>query len=235
MALRLVAFSHDSQQSMSGSDDEVVKILDAVSGSCLQTINMGTSIHSYRGHFVHFLRDVGKTYSELPLPPKDLDLVILHPRRSEGVEQIYQQSATASDVCQLPEDGNVFDQLNIHDVTESENLAAELGPTEEPGEGCVVVGEAAVPNMLIHDSKLNQLQGQVNDAAVEHEPSALETGRKSGRFPLKQHTCCFGFRVEQKLALGLYLVKSAPEMPHLLASSAQPSPAATCTVLHSAA
>jgi len=97
MALRLVAFSHDSQQSMSGSDDEVVKILDAVSGSCLQTINMGTSIHSYRGHFVHFLRDVGKTYSELPLPPKDLDLVILHPRRSEGVEQIYQQSATASE------------------------------------------------------------------------------------------------------------------------------------------
>jgi hypothetical protein len=40
---------------------------------------------------VHFLRDVGKVYSELPLLPSDLDIVILRPRGSEGVEQMSRQ------------------------------------------------------------------------------------------------------------------------------------------------
>ena len=47
-----------------------------------------------------------------------------------------------------------------------------------------------------------------------HEPSELAAGRKSGRLPLEQQTCCFGRKAEQKVAPGLYLVKSAPEMPH---------------------
>ena len=47
--------------------------------------------YKYRGHVVHFLRDVGKVYSELPLLPKDLDIVILRPRGSEGVEQMTRQ------------------------------------------------------------------------------------------------------------------------------------------------
>ncbi|EAQ84302.1 hypothetical protein CHGG_10706 [Chaetomium globosum CBS 148.51] len=40
--------------------------------------------YKYRGHVVHFLRDVGKIYDELPLLPKDLDIVILRPSGSEA-------------------------------------------------------------------------------------------------------------------------------------------------------
>src|SRR5512146_1595626 len=70
-------------------------------------------------------------------------------------------------LSQLPEDGNVFDQLNIHEVEESKGLPADFGPVEEPEEDGEVVDEAAVPNMLIHESELNQLQGRVNDSAIE--------------------------------------------------------------------
>lgn len=40
-----------------------------------------------RGHVIHYLRDVDKVYSELPLLPKNLDIVIFRPRGSKGVEQ----------------------------------------------------------------------------------------------------------------------------------------------------
>ena len=35
--------------------------------------------YKYRGHIVHFLRDVGKLHKELPLILTDLDVVILRP------------------------------------------------------------------------------------------------------------------------------------------------------------
>jgi hypothetical protein len=70
-------------------------------------------------------------------------------------------------LSQLPEDGNVFDQLNIHEVEESGGLPADSGPVEEPEEDGEVIDEAAVPNMLIHDLELNQLQERINDSAVE--------------------------------------------------------------------
>ena len=160
--------------------------------------------YKYRGHVVHFLRDVGKVYSELPLLPKDLDIVILRPRGSEAVEQMdrqfrnrfrvrraavetwlrfladnhlgYRNFTWNYDLSQLPEDGDVFDQLNIHEVAESGGLPADSGPVEEPEENREVVDEAAVPNMLIHGSELNQLQGRVNDRATEvNEQVPLES------------------------------------------------------------
>ncbi|EAQ88882.1 hypothetical protein CHGG_05501 [Chaetomium globosum CBS 148.51] len=161
--------------------------------------------YKYRGHVVHFLRDVGKVYSELPLLPKDLDIVILRPRGSEAVEQMDRQFRNRfrvrraavetwlrflannhlgyrnftwnyDNLSQLPEDGDVFDQLNIHEVAESGGLPADSGPVEEPEEDREVVDEAAVPNMLIHDSELNQLQGRVKDGATEvNEQVPLES------------------------------------------------------------
>jgi hypothetical protein len=152
--------------------------------------------YKYRGHVVHFLRDVGKVYSELSLLPEDLDIVILRPRGSEDVERMDRQFRNRfrvrraavevwlrfladnhpgyraftwnyDNLSQLPEDGNVFDQLNIHEVEESGGLPADSGPVEEPEEDGEVIDEAAVPNMLIHDLELNQLQERINDSAVE--------------------------------------------------------------------
>ena len=48
-----------------------------------------------------------------------------------------------------------------------------------------------------------------------------------GSVPAEQQTCWFGVSVEQKVELGLYLVKSEGEMPHLVASVPHPSPEAT--------
>lgn len=35
--------------------------------------------HKYCGHIVHFLRDVGKVYRQLPLLPPELDVILLRP------------------------------------------------------------------------------------------------------------------------------------------------------------
>ena len=139
---------------------------------------------------------MGKVYSELPLLPKDLDIVILRPRGSENVEQMDRQFRNRfrvrraavetwlrfladnhpgyrsftwnyDNLSQLPEDGNVFDQLNIHEVEECEGLPADSGPVEAPEEDGEAVDEAAVPNVLVHDSELNQLQERVDRGAAE--------------------------------------------------------------------
>jgi hypothetical protein len=35
--------------------------------------------YKYKGHVINFLRDVGRIYNQLPLLPKDLDIIILRP------------------------------------------------------------------------------------------------------------------------------------------------------------
>lgn len=35
--------------------------------------------YRYQGHIVHFLRDIGRVYDELPLLPRELDIVLLRP------------------------------------------------------------------------------------------------------------------------------------------------------------
>ncbi|KAK4118956.1 hypothetical protein N657DRAFT_650747 [Parathielavia appendiculata] len=119
-------------------------------------------------------RNTSIVYFELPLLPRIWTIVILRPRGCEGVEQMDRQFRTASEsaeqqdftwnydnLSQLPEDGNVVDQLNIHEA-------------EESGEDREVVDEAAVPNMLIHDSELNQLQGRINDGVEADEQVPLQ-------------------------------------------------------------
>lgn len=69
---------------------------------------------------------------------------------------------------------------------------------------------------------------------VAHEPSGLGLGRKSGRVPAEQQTCCPGCRLEHKLDCVLYFSKSAPDTPHLFASVPQLSPSNTLMVEHSA-
>jgi hypothetical protein len=36
----------------------------------------------YRGHIINFLRDVGSVYLQIPLLPKELDIIVLRPRNS---------------------------------------------------------------------------------------------------------------------------------------------------------
>ncbi len=116
--------------------------------------------YNYRGHVVHFLRDVGKIYHELPLLPKDLDIVILRPAGATSNPAMDRQfrkrfrirrrvvalwldflarnhpgyrnfRLSKENLSQLPDDDSIFDQLTIHEVTSLDGLAADQGPVEE--------------------------------------------------------------------------------------------------------
>lgn len=69
---------------------------------------------------------------------------------------------------------------------------------------------------------------------VAHVPSGFGLGLRSGSEPSEQHTSCPGWSVLQKVEPGLYLYKSAVDMPHLDARAPHKSPGWTVTVEHSA-
>ncbi|XP_044718765.1 PIF1-like helicase domain-containing protein [Hirsutella rhossiliensis] len=49
--------------------------------------------YKYRGHVVHFLRNVGRHFEELPVLPEELDIVLLRPPNVEGDPRFRQQFA----------------------------------------------------------------------------------------------------------------------------------------------
>ncbi|KAM4062490.1 PIF1-like helicase [Hirsutella rhossiliensis] len=49
--------------------------------------------YKYRGHVVHFLRNVGRLFEELPVLPEELDIVLLRPTNMEGDPRFRQQFA----------------------------------------------------------------------------------------------------------------------------------------------
>ena len=77
---------------------------------------------------------------------------------------------------QLPEDGDVLEQLTIHTVEDLDGVPADSNPLD--GNLAVVeegqdLDEAAVPNIILQDSELAQLQGRLDnetDNIVEQPP-----------------------------------------------------------------
>jgi hypothetical protein len=62
---------------------------------------------------------------------------------------------------QLPEDGDVLEQLTIHAVEDLDGIPADSGPVDEnlaAVEEGQDLDEAAVPNMILQDSELAKLQ-----------------------------------------------------------------------------
>ncbi|KAG7424371.1 hypothetical protein Forpi1262_v014500 [Fusarium oxysporum f. sp. raphani] len=125
--------------------------------------------YKYRGHIVHFLRDVGKVYRQLPLLPAELDVILLRPpnasehahlnrqfRRQFRVRRrclqawldfLSQNHPGYRDitVCQtrmsvLPEDGDVLDQV------------ATAESTDPPS-----ANFCAVPDLLPEDTEMETL------------------------------------------------------------------------------
>ena len=74
-------------------------------------------------------------------------------------------------MSQLPEDDSVFDQLSIHEVDSLDSIETDASLLVEPSaelEDDQECDEAAVPNLLINDTELAQLQGTVANEAVEN-------------------------------------------------------------------
>ncbi len=49
------------------------------------------ALFKYRGHFVNFLRDVGKVYSQLPRLPEELDVILLRPKNTSNHPHLQRQ------------------------------------------------------------------------------------------------------------------------------------------------
>ncbi|KNB13921.1 hypothetical protein FOXG_12538 [Fusarium oxysporum f. sp. lycopersici 4287] len=138
--------------------------------------------YKYRGHVVHFLREVGLVYNQLPLLPQELNIVLLRPANTSSHAILSRQFTRQFRVrrqpvviwldylrrhhpgyrCvvideerlnQLPQDGNVLDA-----IPQSQVEAADVGPEEDQEAELDLEDEAAVPDMLAKDTELDALR-----------------------------------------------------------------------------
>ncbi|KAI8396624.1 hypothetical protein FOFC_21172 [Fusarium oxysporum] len=155
--------------------------------------------YKYRGHIVHFLRDVGKVYSQLPLLPPELDVILLRPPTASEHAHLNRQfrrqfrvrrrclqewlnflsnnhpGYRGITVCQkrmsvLPEDGDVLDQVATAAVTDP--LSANLGNIENDDVEPDEVDQSAVPDLLPEDTEMEALRSHVlGEERGEHLPA----------------------------------------------------------------
>ncbi|KAF5133799.1 ATP-dependent DNA helicase PIF1 [Metarhizium anisopliae] len=138
--------------------------------------------YKYRGHVVHFLREVGLVYNQLPLLPHELNTVLLRPANTASHANLSRQFTRQFRVrrqpvtiwlnylrrhhpgyrcividderlSQLPEDGNVLDA-----IPQSQVEAADVGPEEDQEAEPDMEDEAAVPDLLAKDTELDALR-----------------------------------------------------------------------------
>ncbi|EXU94986.1 PIF1-like helicase [Metarhizium robertsii] len=162
--------------------------------------------YKYRGHVVHFLREVGLVYNQLPLLPQELNTVLLRPANTSSHANLSRQFTRQFRVrrqpvaiwlnylrrhhpgyrCivideerlnQLPNDSNVLDA-----IPQSQVEAADVGPEEDQEAEPDLVDEAAVPDLLAKDTELDALRSIL---AGEPEPEA-DTGLSTA-FPAQAH------------------------------------------------
>ena len=142
--------------------------------------------YKYRGHVVHFLRNVGRLFEELPVLPEDLDIVLLRPPNMEGDPHFQQQFARDFRVrrsClltwlhylqrhhpgyrdivvrqdrlqRLPLDGSIVASV-ASQVADVPDGEVPQGPVEEAVEEDPSDADAsAIPNLQVTDTELNAL------------------------------------------------------------------------------
>jgi Helitron helicase-like domain at N-terminus/Domain of unknown function (DUF6570)/PIF1-like helicase/DNA helicase Pif1, 2B domain len=161
--------------------------------------------YRYKGHVAHFSRNVGVVYSQLPLLPRNLAIVLLRPPQSARNPQHEAQFRRRFRVrraavscwlsflrrhhpgyrhfewndaalAQLPEDGSVLEQLQIVEQETAQGDGIANGPVDEDGdEDPDVVEESAVPNIAPVDTELERWQAD------------LAPARNSPMMPLAPH------------------------------------------------
>ncbi|KAK0709842.1 hypothetical protein B0T26DRAFT_426625 [Lasiosphaeria miniovina] len=157
--------------------------------------------YRYSKHCVSFLRDTGSLYNQLPRLPRELDIVIVRPRQSENNNAYLIRSFRAdfrvrraaietwlryliashrgySDIqvdverlAQLPEDGNVMNQVAVVEVDEEVPTVPQvLGDDEVEDDD--FIDYAAAPNLIPAQADLARLRDQVHgrELAPEQPP-----------------------------------------------------------------
>ncbi|KAM4064532.1 PIF1-like helicase [Hirsutella rhossiliensis] len=154
--------------------------------------------YKYRGHVVHFLRNVGRLFEELPVLPEELDVVLLRPPNMEGSPRFRQQFArdlrvrrscllawlhylqrhhrgyrdivvSQNRLHRLPLDGNIVDSI-ASQVADIPDGEVPKGPVEEAVEEDPSDADAsAIPNLQVTDTELNALQSRFLDGTPNPE------------------------------------------------------------------
>ncbi|KAM4067942.1 ATP-dependent DNA helicase PIF1 [Hirsutella rhossiliensis] len=128
--------------------------------------------YKYRGHVINFLRDIGHVYTQLPLLPRELDIIIIRPGDSTNQPHVVRQFRRqfrvrqghirvwlehlqlnhpgyrdifidAERLSRLPNDGDVVDQMLTEEVDVPEGVLAEQYPIEHPDPEAVENADAA--------------------------------------------------------------------------------------------
>ncbi|KAJ6437058.1 ATP-dependent DNA helicase PIF1 [Purpureocillium lavendulum] len=173
--------------------------------------------YRYRGHVVHFLREVGLVYNQLPLLPQQLNTVLLRPANTSSHANLSRQFTRQFRVrrqavmiwldylrhhhpgyrcividnerlSQLPEDGNVVDA-----IPQSQVEAADVGPEEDQEAEPELEDAAAVPDLLAKDTELDALRSILVGGPEPNGGLPLATGsqrqaRHELRLPTIRHT-----------------------------------------------
>lgn len=167
--------------------------------------------YKYRGHVVHFLRNVGRLFEELPLLPEELDIILLRPPNIEGDPCFQQQFARDFQVrrsClliwlhylrrhhrgyrdivvrqdrlqRLPVDGSIDGSI-ASQVADIPDGEVPQGPVEGAvGEDPSDAETSAIPNFQVTETELNALQSRLLDGGPEPECGVdLEQMPRSGQ------------------------------------------------------
>ncbi|KAM4061343.1 ATP-dependent DNA helicase PIF1 [Hirsutella rhossiliensis] len=110
--------------------------------------------YKYRGHVVHFLRNVGRLFEELPVLPEELDIVLLRPPNMEGDPRFQQQFAR--------------DFRSHHPGYR--DIVVPQGPVEEAvDEDPSDADASAISNLQATDTELNALQSRSLNGTLDPE------------------------------------------------------------------
>ncbi|EEU34868.1 uncharacterized protein NECHADRAFT_98098 [Fusarium vanettenii 77-13-4] len=167
----------------------------------VKVLQVRGSQYKYRGHVVHFLRNVGRLFEELPVLPEELDIVLLRPPNMEGDPHFQQQFARDFRVrrsClltwlhylqrhhpgyrdivvrqdrlqRLPLDGSIVASV-ASQVADIPNGEAPQGPIEEDIEEDPADADAsAIPDLQVTDTELNALQSRLLHSTPDPERMA---------------------------------------------------------------
>ncbi|KAF4467631.1 ATP-dependent DNA helicase PIF1 [Fusarium albosuccineum] len=159
-------------------------------------------MYRYKGHVINFLKDIGHLYRQLPLLPKDLDIIVLRSanqttqphivRRSSKQFRVRQRHVrtwleflranhsgyrdidiSEENLSQPPQDGDVTDQL-VTGIVDSVDIE-ELFQDDDPND-LDHWDTAAVPNFIAQQRDLTTLRNRLQ-GRHEQPDIPLETGQ----------------------------------------------------------
>lgn len=155
--------------------------------------------YGYAGHVCHFLRDMAKVYNVLPLLPHDLPVIMVVPnndrlrsvpraewRVRQGALRLWLSFLTRNNpeykdgavqiseanLSQLPEDGNIMDQLPVRILSDEQDDVDDDISDEDLKSAMAQEDASAVPDLLPDTTEVAQIRQTVVSAEALNAAAA---------------------------------------------------------------